>query len=77
METLKEKALQQLVKPVTDQPPLFATAWLNEVVYTVFSQDDLETLPLPILEQMKQHLQSVIDQKKKDHPTSACEMKEE
>lgn len=70
MVTLKEKALEQLMEPMTDQSPLFPNIWLDEVVYTIFSQEDLDTLPLPILEQMKQHLQSVIDKKKKDHPVT-------
>jgi hypothetical protein len=37
--------------------------WTPEVVYKVYCKDDLNTLPLPILENMKQYLESVISNK--------------
>jgi len=35
--------------------------WPDDVVYTIYSNEVLETLPVIILEQMRNHIQSVID----------------
>ena len=37
--------------------------WPNDVVYNIYCNDDLTTLPVKILEQMRDHLQSIIDAK--------------
>lgn len=37
--------------------------WSNEVVYHIYRNDDLETLPVGILEQMANHIQPVIENK--------------
>jgi hypothetical protein len=37
--------------------------WTPEVVYDVYCNDNLEELPVKILEEMKEHLQNIIDKK--------------
>ncbi|WP_195966789.1 hypothetical protein [Clostridium sp. 1001283B150210_160208_E6] len=41
--------------------------WTDEVVYTVFCNDDLKTLSMGILKQMRNHIDSIIEIK-----NSAC-----
>lgn len=37
--------------------------WTNEVVYGVYCNDDLENLPIHILEQMRDHIEEIIKSK--------------
>jgi len=39
--------------------------WTIEIVYRMYCNDNLETLPIKILEQMVEYIQQIIDSKKK------------
>lgn len=51
---MKELSLKKGVK---------AIGWTPKVVYSVYCNDDLNTLPVGILSDMKLHLQTIIDSK--------------
>lgn len=39
--------------------------WPNKVVFQIYCNDDLKTLPIAILEQMRQYLEELIADKEK------------
>lgn len=38
-----------------------STEWTDDTVFTVFCNDDLKTLPMGILKQMRNHIDSIIE----------------
>ena len=57
LEPIKLRAKEYLEESTKTQP------WTKEVVFKVYCNDNLYELPLKILEQMRDHLNNIIDSK--------------
>lgn len=57
LEPIKLRAKEYLEESMKTQP------WTKEVVFKVYCNDNLYELPLKVLEQMRDHLNNIIDSK--------------